>query len=241
MRGLLYIVLLGGAVLVLLTYVVLPAASAGFLTAAIGAAGLEAPDTVVRVRSDPPWDLLGLHADQVQVRATHATFRGASVDSVALDFTDVAILGGSTGGVVGRLDGVSLPDVGLRKLQGLRLATVDLSGSGGSMIATSTVTAADARTLIANGIQAVLGVFPTTVTLTAPDRVVVRIAGAEASGRVSVTADGGLVVHLDTGPMARQDLALAGADSTPFRLTSVTVTADGGLRIVGELPGGLLG
>ena len=54
----------------------LPAVAAGVLTAGVTAAGLQADDTTVTVESDPPTDLLGLHADRVRVRATDATFRG---------------------------------------------------------------------------------------------------------------------------------------------------------------------
>jgi hypothetical protein len=239
MRGLMYVALLGGAVLVLLVYVLLPAVAAGVLTAGVSAAGLEAADTVVRVGSDPPWDLLGLRADRVQVRATHATFRGASVDAVALDLADVAIIGGAAGRVAGRLDGVSLPQVGPK---GLILKTVTLAGTGGPIVATSTVGATAAQVLVADGVQAVLGIRPTSVTLTGSDRVGVRLGGAEASGRLAVTETGALVLHLETGTGAGRDLVLVGTDvSLPFRLTSVTVEADGGLRIEGELTGGLLG
>ena len=224
MRGLLYIVLLGGAVLVLLTYVVLPAAAAGVLTVTISAAGLDAPDTVVRVRSDPPWDLLGLNADQVQVRATH--------------LSDVAILGRTAGSVVGRLDGVTLAGVGPRNM---RIATVTLSGSGSSTIATSDVAPADAQALIADAIESTIGTRPTKVTLFAPDRVTLHLV-VDVSGRVRVLADGTLVVRLTAGQLAGQDLVLLPADgSLPVTLQSVVVTLGGGLRIVGSLKGGLLG
>ena len=238
MRGLLYIVLLGGAVLVLLTYVVLPAAAAGVLTVTISAAGLDAPDTVVRVRSDPPWDLLGLNADQVQVRATHATFHGLAVDTLAIDLSDVAILGRTAGSVVGRLDGVTLTGVGARDI---RLATVTLSGTGQALTATSEVTATAAETLVADAVEATIGTRPSSVTLGAPDQVTVRV-GSDVTGSLRVRADGTLVAGLEGGRLTGREGVLLPADaSLPFTLVSVTVTTAGSLRIVGSLPGGLLG
>jgi hypothetical protein len=237
-RGLLYILLLAGAVCVLGVYVLLPAAADGMMTMAVGAAGLQAPDTVVRVRSDPPWDLVGLHADTVQVRATGATFRGYRVDSVAFDLGNVSLLDRTAKSVAGRLDGLVLPDIGPK---GLRLATVTLSGSGGAITATSLVASAAAQVLIADAVQATLGRRPTAVELATPDRVTVHL-GSDVTGTISVLTSGRLVIHVEGGAMAGQDLVVLGAGAgLPFTLTSVTVTPDGGLRVVGDLAGGLLG
>ena len=81
MRGCLFTLLLGAIVIGLFVVVVLPAIAAGALTAGVEAAGLQSDDTIVTVSSDPPTDLLGLHADQVRIRATDATFRGLEIGS----------------------------------------------------------------------------------------------------------------------------------------------------------------
>ena len=54
------------------------------VTAAVTAAGLQADDTTVTVSSDPPTDLIGLHADRVRVRATDATFRDLAIGELDL-------------------------------------------------------------------------------------------------------------------------------------------------------------
>ena len=76
MRGCLFTLLLGAVAIALLVTIGLPQVYAGVLTGALSAAGLHADDTTVHVASDPPTDLLGLHADTVTVTATDATFRG---------------------------------------------------------------------------------------------------------------------------------------------------------------------
>ena len=70
----------------------LPAIAAGAITAGVTAAGLQSDDTVVTVSSDPPTDLLGLHADRVRVRATDATFRGLEIASLDLTLHDLHLV-----------------------------------------------------------------------------------------------------------------------------------------------------
>jgi hypothetical protein len=123
----------------------------------------------------------------------------------------------------------------------MRLATVTLSGAGDTVVVTSLVTPTAAQMLVADAVQAAAGARPASVTLAAPDRVTVRL-GSDLSGRLRVLADGTLVVRLDGGPLAGQDVALLHpGGSLPFTLVSVTVTSDGSLRIEGSLSGGLLG
>ena len=62
------------------------------VTTAVTAAGLQADDTTVTVSSDPPTDLIGLHADRVRVRATDATFRDLAIGELDLVLRDVSIL-----------------------------------------------------------------------------------------------------------------------------------------------------
>ena len=47
--------------------------------------GLQADDTTVTVSSDPPTDLIGLHADRVRIRATDATFRDLAIGALDLE------------------------------------------------------------------------------------------------------------------------------------------------------------
>ncbi len=238
MRGCLFVVVLGAVVLVLVVAVGLPAVAAGVLTAGVRVAGLEAADTTVTVTSDPPTDLITLHADRVRVRATDATFRGLEIGALDVTLRDVAIVDRTAGSVDGRLDAVVVPNVGARSLP---LGSIAMSGGGDAVIATMTLPADEARTLVAESLESALGDRPSSVRLSPPDRLTVRY-GVAVNGRLAVTSSGDLVVRVLDGPTAGQEVVLLrGGEDLPIRLTSVTVTAGGDLRLVGQLVIGLLG
>jgi hypothetical protein len=238
MRGCLFVLLLGAVTAALVVTVGLPAIAAGVLTAGVGAAGLASDDTTVTVASDPPTDLLGLHADRVRVRATDATFRGLDIAALDVTLGDVAIADRTAGTVDGRLTEVVVPNLGGREI---RLDSIALSGGGESVTATTTLDAGQAEDLVADALETELGGRPASVTLRAPDRITVDI-GIAVNGRLQVTPDGDLVVRVSDGPAAGRTVVLVrGGEDLPIRLTSVTVTDDGALRLVGELAVGLLG
>ncbi len=239
MRGCLFTVLLGAVAVVLLVTVGLPSIAAGMLTGVVATAGLHADDTTVTVSSDPPTDLVGLHADQVRISATDATFRGLGIGSLRVTLTGVDLLGRTATSVDGRLSQVVVPGVASKPLT---LATIRLSGGGDTITATTTIPAAQAKTLVADSVEAALGVRPTSVALTAPDEVRVTEAGATIHGRLSVTSSGDLIADVLDGPAAGQQLVVvARGQDFPIRLSSVTVTSAGGLRLSGALTVGLFG
>ena len=232
MRGCLFTLLLGAALLGLGVFVGLPAVAAGMLTAALTAAGFQATDTTVTVTSDPPTDLIGLHADRVRVRATHATFRGLEMGSVDVTFRDVAILGRTAGSVDGSLKDVTMPDVGGHALH---LAGLTLAGGGDAVTVSTTVSGPEAQALVSDAIGAQLGTRPTAVTFTAPDGVAVRMGGV-VHARLAVSSGGDLVARISDGPEAGRAVVLlrSGAD-LPIRLTSVRVASDGSVSLAGAL------
>ena len=237
MRGCLFVLAAGVIAGALLVVVGLPAFAAGALTAGVGAAGLEAADTTVTVTSDPPTDLVGLHADEVRIRATHATFRGLEIGSIDVTLTDVALVDRTAATVDGRLDDVVVEIAG----EPLGLASIALSGGGTSVIATTTVNAAAARALILGAVAGRFGATPGSVTLVAPDKLTVDV-GVKVHGRFVATPSGDLVVRVLDGPAAGDEIVvLRGGRDLPVRITSVTVTSGGALRLVGELTVGLLG
>jgi hypothetical protein len=66
--------------------------------------------------------------------------------------------------------------------------------------------------------------------------------GVAVHGRLSVTGAGDVIVTVSDGPVAgRKITLLQGGEDLPIRLTSVTVTAGGDLRLAGELAVSLLG
>lgn len=238
MRGCLFVLVIGALAITLGVVAGLPAVADGALTAGVSAAGLHAADTTVTVTSDPPTDLLTLHADRVRVRATHATFRGLTIGVLDVTLQDVSLVARTARVVDGRLDGVVVDNVGARPLA---LGSVTLSGGGTAVNATATVPGDAVGTLIADGLETQLGSRPTAITLGAPDRLTVRI-GVVVNGRLAVTSTGDLVVRVLDGPAAGQVIVLLrGAEDLPIRLTSVTVTGDGSLRLAGVLLVGLLG
>ncbi len=238
MRGCLFTLVLGAIVAALFVLFALPALAAGALTGAVTAAGLQSDDTVVTVSSDPPTDLVGLHADRVRVRATDATFRGLQIDRLDVTLRDVQFVDRTASAIEGRMDGVVVPDVGGRALS---LASIGLAGTGETVVATTTIPAADVEALIADGVEDALGSRPTSVALAPPDRLTVQLLVA-VRGRFVVSESGDLLVRVTNGPAEGQTITLlrAGVD-IPLRLTDAVVTEAGDLELTGELTVSLLG
>jgi hypothetical protein len=237
-RGCLFTLLLGAIVLVFGVYVGLPAAASAVLTAGITAAGLQADDTTVTVTSKPPTNLFGLHADRVRVQATHATFRGFGIGALDVVLEDVAILDRTAATVDGELVDVTVPDAGGRPLT---MAAITLSGGGERVSASTTIGGSEAEALLADAIEAGLGIRPSAVTLSAPDRVTARL-GKVVHARLGVSAAGDLEAEVLDGPeVGRTVVLLNGGGDLPIHLTSVRVTDAGDLRLAGELAIGFLG
>jgi hypothetical protein len=98
-----------------------------------------------------------------------------------------------------------------------------------------------AEALVAEAVRTRTGITPRSVRLTAPDRLRVD-AGVPVDGRLSVNAGGDLVVRLVDDPLGIGDIVLLrGGDDLPIRLTDVTVTSAGDLRLDGDLSVGILG
>lgn len=231
MRGCLFTLLLGAIVIAFLVVVGLPALAGGILTAGVSAAGLVADDTTVTVSSSPPTDLLGLHADTVRVTATDATFRGMQIGSLDLAFGDVGILERTAVTVDGELRNVTLRTPGGRDVAVERIVLL----GGGEDITTTTIVSNDkAEALLGAAIEAELGVRPSSVSLEAPDKVVIR-AGVTISGRLAVTRGGDLVVRAAAGVGDGKPLVvLRGGEDLPITLTSVMVTDGGDLQLTGS-------
>jgi len=239
MRGCLFTLLLAAVVGGFIVVVGLPAAAAGLLTAGLSTAGLVADDTTVTVSSDPPTDLLGLRADTVRVTATDATFRGLEIGSLDLTLGGVAVLERTAGTVDGELR-----DVTVRGTDG-RSFVVDrivLQGDADGIATTTVVPSAEVEAMIADAVDARTGVRPSSVTLTAPNRVAVRVSGATVRGTLAVDDNGDLVLRGGDGFADARELTLVrGGEDLPIELTSVRVTSDGSLRLTGDLAVGILG
>ena len=236
MRGCLFTIALAAVVVALIVFIGLPAVAAGLLTAGVKAAGLQANDTTVNVAADPPWDLLGLHADRVRVRATTATFRGLQIGALDVTLLDVSIVDRTANSVAGRMTGVTVPNVAG---QPLGLEAINLSGGGDQVTATTTVAAADAQALVAAEVGSVTGVTipATAVHLAAPNKVIVK-AVVTITAVLSVDANGNLVATATGIPPVT---VLRAGEDIPMKFSSVKVDASGSLVLSGVLAVGLLG
>jgi hypothetical protein len=238
MRGCLFTLFLGGIVIAFVVVVGLPAIAAGVLTAGLSPAGVVADDTTVTVSSSPPTDLLGLHADSVRVTATDATFRGMEIGALDLALGDVRILERTAGAVDGELRDVTVRVAGGGEIT---LGRISVLGGGTDITTTTVIPNAEVEALISDAVEAQAGVRPTSVSLEAPDRLVVK-AGGTVTGRLAVTDGGNLVVRVDEGlPAGTTLVLLRGGEDLPIELTSVRVTGGGDLRLTGRLVVGLLG
>lgn len=237
MRGCLFVLVAGAIAVVLAIVVGLPWAASGLVEAGLGAAGLEAADTTVTVSSDPPTDLLALHADRVRVRATNATFRGMTIGALDLALTDVDVLARTARGVDGTLRRVVVDVPGGAPV---RLDTITLGGTGDEVTASSVVSGAEAETLVSDAIERKLGTRPTSVTLSAPDLITVKL-GTTITGHLAVSPGGDLVARGAEGLGAGAGVVLVSAADLPVRLTRVRVTSAGDLRLDGILEVGILG
>ncbi len=239
MRGCLFTLLLGAIVIGFIVVVGLPAIAAGVLTAGLGAAGLTAADTTVTVGSDPPTDLLGLHADTVHVTATDATFRGLEMGSLDIVLGDVAVLDRTAGAIDGELTDVTI------RASGGELVTLDritIQGTTEAITTTTVVPNAEVKALIADAVEARTGTRPTSVTLFAPDGLTVGVGDQTLQGRFAINDKGDLVIRGTSGAIEGTEVPLVrGGMDLPIELTSVTVTKTGGLRLTGDLAIGILG
>ena len=239
MRGCLFTLVLGAVLLAVLVVVGLPAAAEGILTGGIRAAGLQSDDLTVTVRSDPPTDLVGMHADHVRVVASDAEFRGLEIGKLDLRLQDVEILARTAGSVDGTLDDVALP---LGAGGDIRVNQIAIAGDTDHLTAATTIPPAQARALVSDAVEQATGFKPDQVTLTSPDRVAIRAAGGlELEGRLAVTPSGDLVLRGE-GPLAGRDaVLLRGGEDLPIELKEVRVTSSGGLRLAGDLAISILG
>ena len=238
MRGCLFTLALGAPVIALIVGIGLPRVAAGMVTTAVTAAGLQADDTTVTVSSDPPTDLIGLHADRVRIRATDATFRDLAIGELDLELRDVSILDRSAERVDGRLSDVTIADLGGRKVT---LDEIAVAGGGDDVTATTVVDGNAAERLIADAVEQRTGTRPDSVTLRDPDRLVID-AGIEVGGTLDVDGAGNLVLEVDDNPLGLEEvILLRGGEDLPIRLTDVLVTRDGDLQLDGDLAIGLLG
>lgn len=233
MRGCLTTLLLLVAVVLVASWLILPAVAAGAIDRGLGLAGFDGAMRRVTVVASPPLDLLTLHADAIHVEATDAEYHGLRIADVDVTLGDVALLDRTAQTIAGTLTTVQFDATdGLP----VTVSSIRLSGSGTAVAATISLSAAEFRTLATAGVKRTLGTTPSKVTLAAPDKVTVVVGGRTVTGRLAVDAGGGLVFRPNGagGALpASVDIVRPGPD-VPIRLEGVTV-GPSGATLVGSL------
>ena len=233
MRGCLTLLLMLVAILLVASWLFLPAVAAGAIDRGLGLAGFDGGTRRVTVAASSPLDLLTLHADSVHVEATDAVYHGLRIAAVDVTLGDVALLDRTAETVAGTLSTVQFDSTdGIP----ITLDSIHLSGSGTAVAATISVTAAEFRALATAAVKRALGTTPSKVTLAAPDKVTVAVGGHTVAGRLAVDAGGGLVFRPNAAGgsvPASVDIVRPGPD-VPIRLEGVTV-GPSGATVVGSL------
>lgn len=238
MKGCLFILLLAGALAVLVAVVGLPPVASGVVHGAVVAGGLSSDDLVVRVRADPPTDLIGLHADVVEVRATDATWGDTTIGRLEVTIRDVALATRESGSVEGTLEDVRLgganddPDTD----PPLPIDRIALGGGGERVTATATVDAEVMEAHIGERVADATGFEPEAVDLAEPDRLTVTLPAVRVEGTLAIDEEGSLVLR-PAGEVFGAIVLVDAADA-PLRFTAVRVR-DGSLVLDGVIEGGI--
>lgn len=240
MRGCLTSLLVFPAVILVAAWFLLPRIASPLVSAGLGLAGFTSANQEVTVSADPPIELLTMHADRIHLSAASASFHELTMDTVDVTLDDVGLLDRTVQTLHGTLTGVVVqPGGGLP----LRLTSIVLDGSSASITANVTVSPTDLTTLAASAVQSALGSAPSKVTFAGPDRATIVVGGIGIAGRIVITSDGGLAFKPTKLPLGLDgpiDLVTPGP-SVPFRMTSVRVTALGGMTIEGNVDLSLVG
>ena len=231
MRGCLVTLALLVGIVLAATWLVLPPVAGTLAQGALVAAGFNADAMTVTVNADPPPRLLGLRADRVRVQATNATFRGLEALDVDLVLHDVRLLDRTFGSIEGTLRHVTTTD---GSGAGVTIPIAVVSGTPDRIQATMTFPASDAEELAADAVRKAIGLAPSRVVLTAPDRVRVEAGGLAINARITVDAQGVLKLVPPSGaPIAALTLFEPGPDA-PYTIESFRIH-DGDLIVVAML------
>ena len=204
----------------------LPTAAGVIVADRLTAAGFRGTGTRVMVEADPPLALAALHADRVHVTSTDAQFQGLVIGALDVTLSDVNLLDRTASAVAG-----TLTELRLESGTGTSwsVSSAEISGSSADARITLRLSAADARLMAAGAVEGKLGSRPTSLTLTAPDRIQFVVRGTAVGGRLVADDEGRLVFQPGgaasslVGPI----LLLTPGPDVPLRATSVRVAPDG--------------
>ena len=218
MRGCLGVLLLAVVLGVVGIWFAGPPIAAGVVQTALTSAGLHADRLDVAVQAEPPLELALGRADRITVDAKGVQWNRHPAASLHLVLDNVDLFNRSAARTTGRLVGVELSGV---EPQGSR-ATVDIAGEGPSADVTITIDRATAAAIATTAFERQTGIRPGSVAFLAPNVIRFKAGSFDASGAMSVQADGSLVVSTPRGAVT----VLEPDATEPILLTDVIVQGD---------------
>ena len=234
MRGCLTFLVFLAVLLGLLGWFVLPPAASLAVTAALTAGGVSGTDTQVAVAADPPYELLTLHADDVRISSTDASWGALHASSLRLDLRDVELGRRTFASIDGLLTGASLA---ITTGSPISASRVVISGSSRGALADVSLAPDVVRSLAIAAARTAIGTAPSAITFGAPDVVTLTVNGTTVGGRLAVDSAGGLVLRIQGAGTVDLVRPVAGL---PLHLTSVRVIPGGGLELGGTVDLGAL-
>ena len=220
MRGCLSVLILAVGFLVAGTWLAGPAVAGFIVESGLSSAGFNGTNTSVKVTTDPPFEVITGHADQVEIDSDDATIDRFTAGNVQLGLTDANLLNRTFERVDGTLEDVTLEGSGDASLEADR---VELRGDPSEADMTIRVTSEALGTAATELFRQQLGVDVDEVTFEAPDKVLFTAGSTTIAGQF-VIHEGGLSMNVNLPGAQRIDLVEA---SRGFRLTNVGIDDDG--------------
>jgi hypothetical protein len=219
-RGCLFTLALGAAVIAGLVVFGLPRATEGLIAAGLTAGGLQAEQTQVTLDTASPLDLLRMHADRVTIRATNPRIGDLRADRLELELLDVHLGDRTAESLSGTFD-----DATFDGPEGsIAIPTIGFEGDTSRITAVASVDGPAVERLIAARVADATGQPTGDVELTAPNALTIGLGGIPVPGTLSVDDAGALRMRLE-GPLALE-VELLSPQATPLALRAVRVAGD---------------
>jgi hypothetical protein len=226
MRGCLSVLVLALAFVAIAIWFGGPPLASAVVRTTLTSSGFTADTLDVEVTSDPPLKLAVGRADRIAIMATGVRWNTLRLASLSLSLGSVDLVARTAATADGRLGGAQLNRADGEPIVG----DVVVSGPADAARTTFSVDAPAVDAMAIAAFETTFGVRPSSATLAAPDLVRVKVGGLTISGRLSVAADGSIVVTAN-GATIR---LLAPDPSLPVRLTALSVTPKG-IELVGTI------
>ena len=195
MRGCLFVLVAGLAVVAAAAWFAAPPLTSTVIASILEGSGYHAASSTITATADPPLRLLLGHADRVTVDGqgvTWRTFRAARLD---LTLRDVDLFGRTAGSIEGTISGAELQTTD----DPAPTADVAIDGTGSRADATLRVSGATVDRLVKSGFAKEFGVTVASTSLVAPDVLRISAAGTTVQGRLAIDPTGPLVLMTAVG------------------------------------------